>query len=215
MTEKEIFAEVADTIGGKQNVTQRKSIFKRKLTLALEELDPLVQWRCAIIDFSTLVRVNKNRVSVSNVNLFKPIICKYVDDDSVEFPLTYREMTNFQIQDAKYGTGTNDFPTIYSLGGGYIYVGPGIMGTAASIQGMVQRRLTHNDVEQLPGPMIVDGIIARMAKDVDIRTNARINWFTNKKAIVTAAHKKTAEERDVQDIDPVILRNQRYMAENT
>lgn len=218
MTSEEIFIEVSDVVGWGQNISQKRSTLERKLSVVLAEMDDLVSWRCAIVDFSKTVPINKNRVVVSSINLFKPIICKFVDSDGVEKPLTHREMTNFEIQDARFGTGTNESPTIYTTGGGYIYVGPGIMAVATTISGKVQRRLTPTDINQLPASMIIDGMVkrtitARTIADPTIRTDARISWLTNKKAIIAAALKRTSEERDTQPLDPVIARNIRYMAD--
>lgn len=216
MNSEEVFIEVADAVGWGQNISQKRSILERRLGVVLEEMDPLASWRCAIVNFSKTVAVNKNKVVVASVNLFKPIICRFVNSEGIETPLTFREMTNFWIEDAEFGTGTNSTPSIYTIGGGYIYIGPGIMAASTSITGQVRRRLTPNDVNQLPAPMIIDGMIKRTLTkrtiaDPSIRVDARISWLTNKKAIVTAASKRTSEERDVQPLDPMIARNMAYL----
>ncbi len=209
---EDVLTEILDEAQMGQNLTTHRTRIIRKLRVTLGEMDAMTMWRCAVVDFTKSVPANKNKVSVSSTNLFKPLICNYVTSDGVKYPLTYREMTNFEMKHAAYGTGTTDKPTIYTIGGGNIYIGPGIMAARTVISGKVRRRLTENDVSQLPAPMLVSGTVKRLAKDVDRRTNARINWLTMRKEIITAASKHTSEERDTSPLDPVIQRNINYMS---
>jgi hypothetical protein len=208
----DLLIQISTEAGLGENPEPHKSMLLRNLKVVLEEMDGLVTWRCAVIDFSKTVPANANKVLVSNVNLFKPIICRWVDSDSVEHPLTYRELTNYWIEDADYGTDTNDSPTLYTIAGGYIYVGPGVMDAATTITGQARRRLSTNDVDELPAPMLVDGTVKRVAKKGSPESIAAWNgWNLSKSSILTAAARHTGEERDVQPLDPVIARNISYL----
>jgi len=207
-----IIKQISIEAGLGENVTPHKSNIQRNLAIVLEEMDSMVNWRCSVMDFSKTVAANSNKALVSNVNLFKPIICRFVDSDSKEHPLTYRELTDYWIEDAKFGTDTNDSPTLYTIAGGYIYVGPGVMSASTSITGQVRRRLTENDVNELPAPMLVDGTVKRMTKAGSPENIRAWNgWNNSVRSIVEASKKHTGEERDVQPLDPVIARNIAYI----
>ncbi|MHC4148852.1 MAG: hypothetical protein ACYSR5_05135 [Planctomycetota bacterium] len=207
-----LLIQIADEAGLGQNISQHKSRILRHLNVVLEEMDPMAVWRCAIVDFSKTVKANKNKVVIQGANIFKPIICNFVNDEGAEYPLTYRELTNFWEEHAAYGTGTNDSPEIYTIGGGYIYIGPGIMAGDTTISGQVRRRLTQNDVSQLPANMLIDGTVKRLAKKGSPEsTHAWNGWNLAKEKVIRAAKKHTGEERDVQPVDPVIARNIVYI----
>jgi hypothetical protein len=208
-----LIQQISVEAGLGENVTPHRSNILRNLQVVLEEMDSMVNWRCSIVPFSKTINANDNKALVSNVNLFKPIICRFVDSDSVERPLTYRELTNYWIEDADWGTDTNDFPTIYTIAGGYIYVGPGIMDASTTITGFVRRRLTENDVAELPASMLVDGTVKRITKAGSPESiRAWSGWNASRNNIILAAKKHTGEERDVQPLDPVISRNINYLS---
>lgn len=207
-----IIEQICVEAGFGENILPHEGNVKRNLKVVLEEMDALVTWRCAVMSFSKTISADNNKALVSNVNLFKPIVCKWTDSDNAEHILTYRALTDFWIKHADYGTDTNDYPTIYTISGGYIYVGPGMMASSTSISGQVRRRLTENDVEQLPAPMLIDGVVRRITKagsNESIR--AWSGWKQSKQAIIEAAKKPTSEERDVMPLDPVIERNIAYL----
>jgi len=213
MTLENVISQICSEAGLGENPSQHRDRIIRNLGVVLEEMDALVAWRCAIDHFTKTIPVNTNKVAVPNVNLFKPIVCKFVDSDSVEHVLDYRERTDFEIEDAEYGTDTNDTPTIYTIGGGYIYVGPGIMAVATTITGETRRPLSVNDVPELPAPMMIDGTVKRIAKKGSPEAISAWNgWNLSKKAIITAASKHTGEERDHRPLDPVIARNIAYLS---
>ena len=210
---QELMEQIAVEAGLGINVTTAiENNIRRNLKVVLEEMDALVSWRCAVIDFSKTISASNNKALVSDVNLFKPIICIWTDSDNAQHVLTYRELTNFWDEHAAYGTDTNDYPEIYTISGGYIYVGPGLMSDSTSISGKVRRRLTENDVDELPSPMLVDGTVKRITKaGSPEQIRAWSGWNQEKQAIIAAAKKHTGEERDFTKLDPVIKRNLNYI----
>lgn len=207
----QILIQTSIDLGWGENISSNRGKLERGLTVVLEEMDALVDWRCSITDFSKTVSANSNKVIVSNVDIFKPIICRYLDSDSVEHPLTYRELTDYWERDAAWGTDTNDSPTDYTISGGYIYIGPGVMDSATTITGQVRRRLNVNDVPNLPAPMLIDGNVKRLAKKGSPESIAAWSGWNNARDMILAAKKHTAEQRDTQPIDPVIARNIAYL----
>lgn len=208
----DVIRSIGEDAGIGVNAPGEKSRILRKLDTTLEEMDALVVWRVAIQDFTKTVAINKNSVAVPETNIFKPIVVNYVDSSGVEHPLTYRELTNFEMNHSNFGTGTTDSPSEYSIGGGYIFIGPGIMAASTTINGKVRRRLTQNDVEQLPAPMVIDGTVRRLAKKGSPEAIAAWNgWNNNKAKIIQDAKKHTAEQRDSNPLDPMIARNIAYI----
>lgn len=149
--------------------TDRKTI-DRKLELALDEIDYLVDWNFAIESFSVAIASGGNSAMV-DYHIFRPIVCTYetqaktsdVPDDQGR--LDYLTLTDFLGETAELGDAyTTTTPEKYSVGRDTIYVGPGHLGIAINVTGMVRRKLIFDDLDYLPSILVVSNAIMKIAK---------------------------------------------------
>jgi hypothetical protein len=203
-------AEEAGLLAGNANVSQAMgAMIDRKIQLVLAEMDKLTQWRCAVEDFDATVPANDRRVMVASFPTLKIISCLAVVS-GVQKELDYISLTEFESQSANYYGTTNSAPTNYSVGGNMLYVGPGNLAASTNITGKVQRRLTTNDVENLPEAMIVDGVLRRMLPKGTPGQIAAWNGWNTAKSGLGVQQKATAESRG-KVLDAQIAANMNYL----
>jgi len=191
------------------NLGQNEAMIGRKIGVALESIDFVVVWNFAVKAFSKSISADHNSASVGSNLIFHPIFCKATIGDDV-YPLDYMTLSDFERETANWTT-TNDYPTNYSVGGNKIYVGPGLLGSDATIEGKYQRKLTTSDIPYLPGSMVIDRTLMLILKP---GTPEHIAAWSGWKEIVKQVRNSytvTKEYRSHSDMDDQILLNMAYM----
>jgi hypothetical protein len=193
------------------NLDQDRSFLERKLNVVLGRMNYIADWSFAIVDFSKTIAANSDRVTIVEYDIFKPVTCKAIISGA-EKNLTYYSFSDFEIRASDYYGTTNNDPSDYSIAGEYVYIGPGKAGSATTIFGQVRRKLTINDTQYLPEQMLIDGLLMRLFKK---GTGAQIaawnGWNNGIKDVSSDAKKRTAEDKTLRQLDPIVLRNQRYL----
>lgn len=203
--------DVRQTIaeGAAISLTKNKALIDRRINIALEDIDSIVEWNFAIKSFEKDITVNKNSVSVGSDMIFHPVFCKVTMSDDT-WPLNYISLTDFERQTANIST-VNNYPTLYSVGGNRLYVGPGLLGSAAVIEGKYQRKLTINDIPNLPASLVINRALMGMLKaGTPQQIAAWSGWKSGVKSI-QETYKVTAETRSYNYLDEQVQINMAYL----
>lgn len=192
------------------SIVQNKATLGRKINIVLGIMDRIVSWNIAIKSFSKSIAANKNSASVGTDMIFKPIWCKVTISGNT-WPLDYIELTDFERMTAEMDKSPTNSPTLFTVGGNKVRVGPGLLTTSAIVAGEYQRKLTDNDIPYLPADMVIDGVLMRMLpKGNSAQIAAWSGWKEGKQSI-QATYKVTAHRRSSKPIDKQIQANQQYL----
>jgi len=192
------------------SLTQNRSLIERNISIVMEDLDEMGKWHFTIQPYNLTVPAGSNKKSIAHLNPFRIVSCIATKSGGT-MELDFTNLTDFKRLGTKFTT-TNSNPDKYSLAGGFLWVGPGLLASATVINGDYRRRLTLDDVEQFPGSMIIDGANRRLTKKgTDVNIAARSGWNEWKRSMASKDQKITEEKRSVRFIDPQIAANIRYI----
>lgn len=192
------------------SIKQDIAMLGRNINTVLGIMDRMVPWNIAIKSFSKSIAANKNSASVGTDMIFKPVWCKVTISGNT-WPLSYIELTDFERMTAEMDTATTNSPTLFTVGGNKIRVGPGLLTTSATVAGEYQRKLTDNDIPYLPADMVIDGVLKRiLPKGNAAQIAAWSGWKEGAKSL-QATYKVTAHRRSSKPIDKQIQANQQYL----
>ena len=192
------------------SIVQDKAMLGRNINTVLGIMDRIVSWNIAIKSFSKSIAANKNSASVGTDMIFKPAWCKVTISGNT-WPLDYITLTDFERMTAEMDTATTNSPTLFTVGGNKIRIGPGLLTTSATVAGEYQRKLTDNDIPYLPADMVIDGVLKRiLPKGNSAQIAAWSGWKEGKKSI-QETYRVTAQKRSSRPIDKQIAANYQYL----
>jgi hypothetical protein len=182
------------------------------IVLTLESIDALAQWHFAMPTFEETLNAGEKSAPVIQYPLFRPISCSIAVGGRKEYPLTFRQLTDFDEADVNYGrTITNVMPRYYTIANNEVVIGPGVLSDSAVLAGRYQRRLGIEDVDLLPGNLIIERSVMVLT---DAGTPAQIRaWalWKEEKANTLANNKPSNEIRDTKPMDSQIYSNNEYL----
>ncbi len=142
------------------NYAQNKEIFNSAIDLAMEEIGNRFLLAKAHKTVSKTIAAEAYQVNApEEYSQILSVDYNFVsDENNYRRHLTRKEISSFHLaNEGKQGV-TTDRLKFYTITGDEIWVGPGVVFTGGTIKIQYQRRLTVNDINDLPnGKIVIDG----------------------------------------------------------
>lgn len=142
------------------NYKQNKEIFDAAISLTMEEIGNRFRLAKAHKFVNRTIAAESFKVNApEEYSQILSIDYNYVSGgNDYRSHLDYKEISEFHLlNEGKQGVST-DFLKYYTITGDEIWVGPGVVFTGGTIKIQFQRRLTLNDINDLPnGKIVIDG----------------------------------------------------------
>lgn len=196
------------------NLAQNRTLIETAILAALEEIGVHLTIRKAVKSKNKTISAGGNYVTwAEEYSRFVSVTYRYAAGTSMyNRPLTKQSLTEYEIDNAGLQSQESDMVTRYCPRGDKIWIGPGNVQTGGTLIIFYQRKLTPEDIEDLPDSnMVVWGGLANVLPIEQEEQRVYRQMFTRALVPASIAATPVIERHDRIKMNPQLLRDQRFL----